>query len=272
MVTDHSPLPEYEKPPVIETVCGVLFQELTLLHAVHLGSLWQKLKPDYDHSREVAPLAPAVERLDEPSQVQLKFTDVPPLPRTWLLTPNENGIIQVQRDRFLHNWKKVAPEDEYPRYTRVIQMFRDKLQTFEQFLAEDQLGSIEPRQYEMTYVNHIPQGDGWTDLADAGNVLPDFTRRKAPSRFLSEPDQVNWRTSFLLPDTQGRLHTVIRHIHRPSDPKPILLLELTARGFPADTSRDSMWAWFDLAHEWIVNGFTDLTSEQVRKNVWRQTR
>jgi len=271
-VSDHTPLPEYKKPPVIEVVCGVLFKELAPLHAVHLGSFWEKLKPDYDHSREVAPLAPAFESFDKPPQVEFQVTEVPPLPRTWLLTANENGIVQVQRDRFLHNWKKVAPDDEYPRYTQVIEMFRERLEAFEEFLAESQLGPIEPLQYEITYVNHIPQGDGWTCLADVGNVFPDFTRRTDSSRFLPEPDQLNCRTSFPLPAKQGRLHAVVRRVQRTSDNKPVLLFELTARGMPDDTTREAMWPWFDLAHEWIVRGFTDLTSHEARKNVWRQTR
>ena len=189
-----------------------------------------------------------------------------------MLTPNENGIVQVQRDRFLHNWKKVAPDDQYPRYTQVIEMFRERLKAFEEFLAESQLGPIEPLQYEMTYVNHIPQRDGWTSLADVGNVFPDFTRRTDSGRFLPEPEQLNWRTSFLLPVQQGRLHAVVRRVQRTSDNKPMLLFELTARGMPDDTIREAMWSWFDLAHEWIVRGFTDLTSHEVRKNVWRQTR
>ena len=41
---DHGQLPEYEEPPVIEVVCGIHFEELTSLQAVHLGSLWSKLR------------------------------------------------------------------------------------------------------------------------------------------------------------------------------------------------------------------------------------
>lgn len=264
-------LPDYKTPPVIEVVCGILFEELKSLHAVHLGDLWRRLKPDYGHSREVAPLAPAVEVFGKPTKVQVQVTDIPPLPRTWLLTPNENGIVQVQRDRFLHNWKKVRPDDEYPRYSQVIRMFRDRLKVFEEFVAENELGPIEPLQYEMTYVNHIPEGDGWSTLGEVGSVFSDFVRRSDTLRFLPEPDRLNWRTSFPLGGERGRLHAVIRHARRTSDDQPILLFELTARGMAEDASAGSMWSWFDLAHEWIVRGFTDLTSEGVRKDVWRQT-
>ena len=265
-------LPHYENPPVIEAVCGVLFKELSSMHAVHLGSLWQKLCDEYCQTREVAPLAPVIERFQDTPKPQFQLSDVPPLPRTWLLTKTENALVQVQRDRFLHNWKKVTPEDQYPRYEQVIELFRKRFSEFRSFVEEQNLGDIEPLQYEMTYVNHVPKGDGWGDLAEAGNVFPDFRRQPDTDRFLPHPDQLNWRTSFQLPEKQGRLHVVIRNAQRAEDSRPVLLFELTARGIPQNASLDAMWHWFDLAHVWIVNGFTDLTSSDVRKNIWKQVR
>jgi len=263
-------LPSYKKPPVVETVCGVLFQELRDLHGVHLGLFWQRLKKQYCKNRELPPLVPVIEQFGDQQPVRLQLTDVPPLPRTWILTESEDAIIQLQRDRFIHNWKKVSPKDEYPRYTRVIRDFREHFSAFRNFVEEQELGSLVPLQYEMTYVNHIPQGDGWTSINDIGNIFPDFARNVSSKRFLPEPDQLNWRTSFCLPDQQGRLHIVIRHIRRAADSQPILLFELTARGFPKDSSSEAMWHWFDLAHVWIVKGFTDLTDADIRKRLWRQ--
>ncbi|MGI6415119.1 MAG: TIGR04255 family protein [Thermoguttaceae bacterium] len=271
MNTDTS-LPDYDNPPVIEVVCGVLFRELEGLRAAYLGKLWDKLRPEYSVVREASPLVPTVEVFGAVPHHQFRLTDVPPLARTWLMTASENGIVQIQRDRFLHNWKKVTPRDEYPRYSKVIQMFWDHLRTFSEFLEEFQIGSIEPLQYEMTYVNHIPLGDGWHSLDEIGNVFPDFAWRQAEGRFLPTPDQVNWRTSFLMPEKKGRLHTIVRQAQRPCDKRLMLLFELTARGFPGDPALEARREWFELAHQWIVRGFTDLTSPSVRENVWRQTR
>jgi len=269
-VTDT--LPHYDNPPVIEAVCGVLFRELSSMHAVHLGSFWQKLRDEYCQTREVAPLAPVIERFEGSSKPAFQFTDVPPLPRTWIMTKTENALVQIQRDRFLHNWKKVATEDKYPRYDEVIDLFKKRFSEFQDFVAEQQLGKIQPLQYEMTYINHIPKGDGWEELTDVGNVFPDFNRMPQDDRYLPCPDQLNLRTSFQLPSKQGRLHVVIRNAQKTDDSLPILLFELTARGIPEDSSLEAMWQWFDLAHEWIVNGFTDLTSSDVRKKIWKQIR
>ena len=115
-------------------------------------------------------------------------------------------------------------------------MFFERLETFRQFVDAFKLGPLQPIQDEMTYVNHIPQGDGWNSLEEIGNVFPDFTRRRQGERFLRQPEQINWRTSFPLPQQRGRLHTVVRHTKRMSDKKSLLLFELTARGFPGDPS------------------------------------
>lgn len=265
-------LPKFDRPPVIEVVCGILFQPFQALLAPHFGLLWEKLKESgYTQCQEVAPLAPVIEQLEGGQHVQFEFTDTPPLPRIWFVRPDENGIVQVQRDRLLHNWKKVRPEDEYPHYESVIKMFRDILTSFEAFLQGASIGQVSPRQYEMTYVNHLPQGDGWQALAELGKVFPDVSWRTKTGRFLPSPEALNHRISFLLPDGSGRLHATIRTALRRQDNMPMLLFEMTARGMPKDQSRDAMWKWFDLAHEWIVQGFTDTTSDTMHKNVWKRT-
>ena len=265
-------LPKFERPPVIEVVCGIMFKGFDGLLAPHFGVLWEKFKQSgYAKCQEVAPLAPVLEPLDEAPQVQLEFTDTPPLPRIWFLRDDENGIVQIQRDRFLHNWKKVRPEDEYPHYDKVITMFRDRLGSFETFIQDMELGQVQPRQYEMTYVNHIPQNEGWQAIRELGKVFPDVAWRTKDGRFLPSPEALNLRMSFLLPDRFGRLHATIRTALRRQDNHPMLLLEMTGRGMPKDSSREAMWGWFDVAHEWIVRGFADLTGETMHSNVWRRT-
>ena len=153
-------LPAFEKPPVVEVICGILFHDIQGLLGAHLGDFWDKVRADYPSCKEVAPLAAVVERFGERGAIKVEFTDVPPMPRTWFIHKDETGIIQVQRDRFLHNWKKVSEGDEYPRYETVISLFKDRLSVFESFLAEHSFGPISPMQYELTYVNHIPVGEG----------------------------------------------------------------------------------------------------------------
>lgn len=267
-------LPDYESPPVIEVVSGITFEPIKGLAAPYLGLLWQKFRSQYPRCREVAPLLPVIEKFDEsiPSVENPPFGGEFPGPRIWFETTDGNGLIQVQRDRLLHNWKKERDEDQYPHYDYVIKNFRDSLATFEEFLNENELGAIEPIQYELTYINHILEGAGWTALSDLRKIFPDFSWRSIDKRFLPLPETINWQTSFALPNKSGRLHASIRLGKRRSDRRSTFLFELTARGILENKSRSAMWSWFDVAHQWIVRGFTDLTSEDLHKTVWRRTR
>ena len=258
--------PDYENPPVIEVVCGVHFKTINNLLAPHLGLLWEKFRSEYPFCQEVAPLVSVIEKFEGKKQIGIEFQEVPPLPRIWFIHENDNGIIQVQRDRFLHNWRKVRPDDEYPRYPKVIKMFKSNLSKFESFLKENKFDEIVPLQYEMTYINHIWEGDGWSNLTEIGKVLPDYSFRQNPTRFLPEPERINWRTSFLLPDKAGRMHVTIRNGKRRDDDKPMIILDLTVRGI----GNKGMEAWFDLAREWIVCGFDDLTGKEIQKTIWRR--
>ncbi len=267
-------LPEYKQPPVVEVVFGIHFKELKNFLTPYLGLLWERFRSDYPICQEVPPLAPVIERFsDSPiTQTQLEISDLLPPPRVWFIHSHQNGIIQVQRDRFLHNWKKIRPNDEYPSYEKVNLMFKEKLSIFESFLAEFDIGTLEPLQYELTYVDQIAFSDEFNSLAKIGNVLRDFCWQDETNRFLSEPESINWRTSFLMPDRVGRVHVAIRNALRREDREPIMVLELTARGLPIETSRSAMWEWFDLAHKRVVERFADLIKDDFQNNVWRRIR
>jgi uncharacterized protein (TIGR04255 family) len=215
-------LPSYDNPPVNEVVCGLTFKSIDKLLAPHVGVLWLKYKDEYPACREVPPLAPTIERFDDspPESPTVELHDVPPLPRIWFIHSNDNGVVQLQRDRFLHNWRKVRPDDEYPRYHSVKKMFQEKFAVFEAFLEEMQLGVVHVRQCEMTYINHIPKGEGWQSAEDVPALFPDFAWRK-DTRFLKIPSDFHWRTVFLLPERQGRLHVTVRFGRRKQDSQPI---------------------------------------------------
>ena len=53
-----------------------------------------------------------------------------------------------------------------------------------------------------------------------------------------------------------------------SDQSDVLLLQMTAQG-SAKRELSDMESWLELAHEWIVQGFTDLTSKEAH-NKWER--
>jgi uncharacterized protein (TIGR04255 family) len=260
-------LPEYDAPPLDEVVCGILFKPIETLLVPYFGVFWERLKPEYPTCQEVAPLAPSVERLDDSPRPDLQISV---LPRIWFLHQSDTQVIQLQRDRFLYNWRKRQPSDEYPRYSRVIENFQNHLLNFQNFLNELNIGTITPLQYELTYVNLILQGSGWDDISDINKVFPDFAWRTNKQRFLSEPEGFSWQTSFRLQNRMGRLRVHIQKAQRRNDNHPLFRFELIARGMANDTSSEARRAWFDAAHESAVRGFADVTADELQKTLWRR--
>ncbi len=246
-----------------------MFKPLKALLAPHLGLFWNSIRSEFPTCREVEPLVPVIESLDPAALEPSQELSLPLMPRVWFISKDSNGIVQIQRDRLLQNWRKVRPTDEYPHYTQVKEDFKKHLAAFSSFLAQNQLGSVELEQQELTYINHIHRGAGWETMSDLPKVFPDFSWRPG-LRFLPEPEGIHWRTTFVLPERVGRLHVTIQNATQRSDGMPLFLVELTVRGIPKDKSVETMWQWFDLAREWIVRGFTDLTGQEMHSRWERQ--
>ena len=81
---------------------------------------------------------------------------------------------------------------------------------------------------------------------------------------------MSWTAGFPLPDSKGNLKVNFKRGTRVSDKVPVLILELTATGPAADSmEKAAMLKWFDLGHEWIVRGFTDLTTPEAHR-LWER--
>jgi uncharacterized protein (TIGR04255 family) len=195
---------------------------------------------------------------------------MPPPRRVFYVDPTGNFLLQVQPTRFLSNWRKERPADAYPRYVTAFQRFSSGWTGFVDFATEASFGVPRTNQYELTYINHIEElGERFP--AGIGQYLPLLTWGGAQSTgFLPAPRNALLRLQFALPDGSGRLHVTVNHGLRQPDGKGILVVDLTARG-PAKPDWSDMATWFDVAHEWIVHGFTDLTSRTAHQR-WERSR
>lgn len=264
-MTDSHPFPHYQHPPVIEVVCGAQFEPMAGFTTAHLGKFWQRLPEEFNKTQEAEPLVPVIEGFNNaPLSIQVDAS-VFRSPRVWFINDGGDRVVQVQRDRFLCNWRKIAEQHEYPRYDWVSARFFEQLAGFEQFVLEAVGVAPVARQYELTYINHIPAGETWRSLGEISKILPDFGWRSQAGRFLPVPERVEFQTSFLLPARRGRLHLRVQSAERQLDGTPVLVVELTARGFGVDRIE-----WFNLGHEWIVKGFADLAGEGVQEAVWKK--
>lgn len=249
-------LPRFDNPPVSETVYGVVFTRLPELKAPYLGLLWERYRSEYPKCDEVPRL------LDTSQETFNQWIT----PRVWFLHNDDSRVIQVQDNRFFYNWRK--REQAYPNYDVVFPEFRDKFEIFQSFLQDHNLGNIVPQSLELTYINHIPVGSGWTKLAEISQLLPDLGWRDNSDRFLPQPQNMSVNIGFLLPDGKGTLVATVQTGRRAPDGAPIIILQLSANGPPESNKPEEFSGWFDLAHEWIVQGFEDLTSVEVQREIW----
>ena len=249
---------KYQSPPIDEIVCGIRFDSIKKLRSGHIGILWQKLRPDFPDIEDHILVHPAPrEDLENPDKL--------PLPRVWFIHKNENDLVQLQRNRFLHNWRKRLPEDEYPGYARVIDNFEKYLSCLQAFLVEENLGSLVAQEYELTYIDLIPKGNGWENLRDLGRVFPNLLSLTRQSIFSTDIRNINWQTVLALPNDLGQLRVALRNGTRVSDNQQFLHVEFNAHSNqPYQPMRD----WFDAAHDAVIELFSTLVSDEIQGKYW----
>ena len=263
-------LPDFNKPPVTETILSLQFAPIAKMTAVHVGVLWQRFREQFPLVEEHPPLPPISEKFGPaiPSGLDIRIEEGPPIPRVWFMNESKTELIQVQTDRFIHNWRKMQGSEPYPRYEPVRDEFRGEVATFEQFLEDERLGSLAVNQCEVSYINHIEPAGVWERHDQLERVLRNWSH--LPDAFLPNAEDVLARIRFVIRDSEGeqpigRLHVSLQSAWKKVDQSPILVLNLTARGVPLRAGTEGAFAFFDRGREWIVKGFADLTTPAMHK-------
>ncbi len=253
-------LPSYKKPPVNEVVCGLRFQIPDRLFIPHLGIIWSKLKKEYPIVQHAAPIAGSKGELTIDTATGL------PIPRVWFISESGEELIQFQIDRFYFNWRR--KKSEYPGFSRVIKKFVSLQQIVKDTFKEFKFGDLIPLDYELSYINHIIKGEGWESTEDIANLYLDYDWKPSESRFLKKPIRISWKKEFELPEKMGILTADLKQGIRTEDKTQLYLFEMRAKGFDTSAKEVSL-KWYDLAHEWIVRGFTDLTTPEAHQ-LWQR--
>jgi uncharacterized protein (TIGR04255 family) len=265
---DH--LPDFDDPPVVETVLSVQFEPLPLVQTAHLGLLWDEYRPLFPKTEEGPALEPVIEQFPEnpAARVGLRFRALEsyPVPRIWFTNEMGNEMIQVQNDRFIKNWRKGGERDQYPHYDQTIRPHFDRdFGTFLAFLEKNELGTPRVNQCEVTYVNHILAGQGWDRFGEVDKLFTFW--RSGDLVPPGPPEDLRLHVRFVIRDEEGipvgRLHVDIQPAVRTSDNHPMYVLHLTARGQIGDGVR-----FFNTGREWIVATFERLTTISMHQ-IWR---
>jgi len=167
---DSSPVPHppkfpvLERPPIVEVVCGIVFEPLDLDGMV-LGVYWDGRKAEY------------------PSRsLQAAFSDNPviilgsPLLRALLVSADKVRVLQLQHDRFFMNWRALG--SNYPRFSSLEGapgLLFEALAEFGKLsdFCLDRFGKRPvPLRVELSKIDIIERDKHWTDLDDLARIVP----------------------------------------------------------------------------------------------------
>jgi uncharacterized protein (TIGR04255 family) len=270
MTDQKTPGPVFNQPPVIETVIGVQFAPLPGFSSAHVGWFWKKyLDEKWTKITDAVPLPDEFERFEAaPSAgMHLRFEPMKLPSRLQVSWANDGRMIQIQPTRFHYNWNRVG--GEYPRYRSVRDEFDHYFGAFCRFAAEAKLGDIAPNQWEVTYIDSVPQGALWTTPADWHEVLPGlFSARPPVGEVRLESFGGEWH--YEIPPQRGRLHLSVQLARIGNDPTPVLLMQTTARGPVGAGGTASIAEGLELGHRTALDTFTRIISEKAQKAWGRQ--
>jgi uncharacterized protein (TIGR04255 family) len=263
----------FSNPPIVELVLGVQFSPLMNFSAGHLGWFWKKyLSDDWSKSLSVPAISDQFERFDNAQGwnvegLRLLLGGVGLPGRLQITTVTGEHMIQIQPTRFHYNWQK--RDQAYPRYENVFRDFEKSFALFSQFVHDaKELGRLAPNQWEIIYINHVPQGKLWQSPSDWSEVFPGlFPKTDKIIGIDLENFAGEWH--YVISPKQGRLHIATQHGLVGDKPTPVLVTTFTARGpiGPDDGMAD--WrAGLDVGHHAITQSFLQLSSEKAKIH-WR---
>jgi uncharacterized protein (TIGR04255 family) len=263
-------LPEYGHPPVDESAIALQFQPIQGYSRDLVSAFCQASKDEYPVFDDSQPrIEPAIESLN----VQVR----PPVPtmvvggpgreRTWVVSEDDNRLLQLQDNMYVCNWRRRRSSDEYPRFEPLWNRFWVGFNRLRHLVAEQGLPPIQIRQIEVTYINWI------VDLPSTQflSVLGGTDLSGIPS--LGAPEDQAWIARYLMRDAGnafGRLLVSCQPALRADEffPGAGYQFSLTARVplTPAARSDDELSKLIFQSRVTIVEAFTKLTGESAQES------
>lgn len=269
-------LPDFETPPVTEVVLGIQFDPIVGFTSAHAGLVWQRFRDQFPRVEDKAPLDAVHEEFGEPkpniAPFRWELLDRPVAPRTWFLNNSGTQLVQLQRDRIVHNWRKVGQGDIYPRYETIKTAFQSDVRKLEDALTDCGLGAMRPNQWEITYVNHValPLHEHAQTFGQVEGLIAPWNGIYS-DQFLDQPEDLQLSARYCIRDDSGqaigRLHIALQPGVRREDERHILILTLTARGRPLEPTSAFAFEGLDIGRLQIVRGFTSITTPSAH-HIW----
>lgn len=258
-------LPSFEDPPVAEAVIGVEFEALGEFGAVALVGLADRWARDYPVSREMPGLPPSVGAGGAPLiQFGLMSGGIPI--RLWLVSRDEQSLVQIQNDRLVLNWRAVGTGAQYPRYRALREEFAKRWDDLVEYAQSRSAPAIHATYVESTFVNQYS-----ISAANADDAGLSFVR-DLPDNMPGEGRSFQFQlTQSVTVDgiSEGQLSVNGGPFVNEVDRRYQLTVTTKLKA-PDPCSIDRLLPVIDAAHDVSVRGFDAATSSRQHSQ-WRRT-
>lgn len=268
--------PKFSKPPVAELALGIQFNPLASFNSIQAATWRERIKNEFPTVQEHPELPDLIEGPDQELQMKVRMQMIEGVPprRYWFVNEAETELIQVQRSRFVYNWRKRNDSDLYPTYAALREKVEKQLKSFAEFVAAERLGSFVPGLCEVTYISHIVGSGVWTSHGEATKVFSGLSGKQTGD-FLPSAESTGFSATYRIPvdgtDQIGRLRVQVEPSFFVTDKSPLFRMSVNAR-VPAPTADIAgALSAMETGHAWGTCGFAALTTKQMHE-AWGRTR
>lgn len=264
-------LPDYERPPIDEVAISLQFAPLAAVGGAVVSQYREGLKAEFPKVQYQPRLPPLIIPGSPVLSIQGTFAapfqmpSAPTLDRTWLVSPDESELIQIQSDRFAYNWRK--REEVYPHFEALAGKFWQRYSSFADLFKE----AIEPQFLEISYINWVPDSSLPSQTFFQPMKAGDIALKYASSNY--EP--VNWQANYLIrsESLNARLNVAfqngaMRAVQTSLQRGVVLTLQFVA---PVEPRLDAgLVELMSLGRNIIVHAFTELTTSPAHEEWGRK--
>ena len=257
---------KFENPPINELVIALFHLPIVEMKAQHIGIYWHRIRDKYPLCEQ----QPIIIVNSSGTQPLLEAPgEIFPLPRFWFSSDAHPTLIQIQRNAFIFNWRRLA-KNEYPHYETVVTDFWRELEDYKIFvqgLGGRGLDVIQ--RCELTYINVISPNEFFANPSQLMNVLPSITSLADIQADDRQMVGLNATATYQVNPTL-RVDLGIKLGRRTDETNELIaVLELKAHGAPSGLSLEEARSWYGSAHDATYKLFLDTTAKQVQELIWK---
>jgi uncharacterized protein (TIGR04255 family) len=231
-------------------------------------ALWNAgavLSDRYAIVREEPALPPFAEEFDFVPSAPFRVEMLGQFPGTRHVFESDDGsrLVQLQPDRFAHNWRRTNADAEYPSFEQLAGEFEDRLRD----VLGGRLDELGASWVEVIYVNHVETDPPQAAHQRPQEVLSFLSGIPVPTAEDSFED-LQLQQRFLIRDAGevcGRLHVNASAQFRNIDAMPLLVLTLVAHVRVRTAGIEAVREALRVGHDRLLQGFTRLTTDQMHE-------